>query len=283
MSFRTRFAPSPTGPLHLGHAYSAILAHDMAMAEGGEFLLRIEDIDSTRSRPEWEDGIFDDLRWLGLSWEEPVMRQSERLPAYRDALQTLWHEKALLYPCTCTRRDMEAALTAPQEGGTHGPDGLIYPGTCREKTSRLGKMPKNTALRLDMSSALGRRDPTASPKQAPHMPAKSISRHATCSKKLATLSCRGKTFSDPTICRLSSTTRNRRSPMSSVAKTCSTPRKSTLLLQDVLGLPTPTYHHHKLIRDDAGKRLAKRDDSRAIGKYREDGANPNDIRKMVGL
>jgi glutamyl-Q tRNA(Asp) synthetase len=93
----TRFAPSPTGPLHLGHAYSAILAHDMAMAAGGTFLLRIEDIDRSRARPEWEDLIYEDLRWLGLSWEEPVMRQSDRMAAYSDALDRLW-AMGLLYP-----------------------------------------------------------------------------------------------------------------------------------------------------------------------------------------
>jgi glutamyl-Q tRNA(Asp) synthetase len=111
----TRFAPSPTGPLHLGHAYSAILAHDMARAAGGTFLLRIEDIDQSRARPEWETLIHEDLRWLGPHWEEPVMRQSGRMAAYPTALDRLW-AMGLLYPCTCTRRDIAQALSAPQEG-----------------------------------------------------------------------------------------------------------------------------------------------------------------------
>ena len=121
--FITRFAPSPTGPLHLGHAFSAMLAHDMAEAAGGRFLLRIDDLDRSRCRPEWEAQIRNDLRWLGLDWPEPVMRQSDRLPRYRAALQALW-ARGLLYPCTCTRADIRAAASAPQEGAPlHGPDG----------------------------------------------------------------------------------------------------------------------------------------------------------------
>ena len=109
MNLTTRFAPSPTGPLHLGHAYSALLAYDMAQAAGGQFLLRIEDIDQSRARPEWETQIYDDLHWLGLEWVEPVMRQSERLAVYQQALAQL-EAKGLLYRCTCKRRDIEAAI-----------------------------------------------------------------------------------------------------------------------------------------------------------------------------
>ena len=128
MTFTTRFAPSPTGPLHLGHAYSALLAHDMARAAGGRFLLRIEDIDSTRCRPHWEAQIYDDLAWLGIAWDAPPQRQSDHLTAYRAALDGLWR-RGLIYPCTCTRRDIGAAASAPQEGAApaYGPDGLIYP------------------------------------------------------------------------------------------------------------------------------------------------------------
>ncbi|NNK78876.1 MAG: tRNA glutamyl-Q(34) synthetase GluQRS, partial [Litoreibacter sp.] len=132
MIFRTRFAPSPTGPLHLGHAYSALLCSDMARAADGEFLLRIEDIDRSRARPEWEELIVEDLRWLGLNWPTPVWRQSEHLSRYIDALNSSWKE-GLLYPCSCNRRDIAAAASAPQEGAgpKTGPDGIIYPGTCR--------------------------------------------------------------------------------------------------------------------------------------------------------
>ena len=143
----TRFAPSPTGRLHLGHAFSALTAWDLARAAGGTFLLRIEDIDRTRARPDHEAAILDDLAWLGLAWPEPVLRQSERLPAYAAALDRL---KALgvAYPCTCTRRDIAAALAAPQEGAPAG----VYPGTCRGRTDA----PEDAAWRLDLAAATHR-------------------------------------------------------------------------------------------------------------------------------
>jgi glutamyl-Q tRNA(Asp) synthetase len=128
----TRFAPSPTGPLHLGHAFSALTAHDLARAGGGTMLLRIEDIDRARCRPDWDAAIFEDLRWLGLDWPEPVMRQSDRTAAHAAALDRL-AAMGVLYPCSCTRGDIRAALSAPQEGAPFaGPDGPIYPGTCRQ-------------------------------------------------------------------------------------------------------------------------------------------------------
>src|SRR6056297_314741 len=153
----TRFAPSPTGPLHLGHAYAACVAHDMARAAQGQFLLRVEDIDQTRSKPEWEALIFEDLHWLGLEWPEPVRRQSEHLDAYGVALDRLW-ARGLLYPCHCNRRDIQAAASAPQEGAdlVYGPDGLVYPGTCRahaDRPSPSEARPTKMPLRLDMAAA----------------------------------------------------------------------------------------------------------------------------------
>ena len=148
----TRFAPSPTGPLHLGHAYSAMLAYDMAMSRNGVFLLRIEDIDQSRARPKWEAQIYDDLHWLGLRWPSPVMRQSDRLHSYRSAIERLWHD-GLLYACHCTRADIAAATAAPQEGvPTLGPDGAIYPGTCRPLDGNRSPDPAPTdaALRLNI-------------------------------------------------------------------------------------------------------------------------------------
>ncbi|MGB0960971.1 MAG: glutamate--tRNA ligase family protein, partial [Halocynthiibacter sp.] len=152
---KTRFAPSPTGPLHLGHVYAAFYAHDLAVAKRGEFHLRIEDIDQSRAKPHWEAQIFEDLNWLGLSWSLPVLRQSERSNAYDHALDQLW-DHGLLYPCSCQRKDIHAAASAPQEGTPiYGPDGLLYPGTCRT-LARPAKRPKaaNVALRLDMAAAL---------------------------------------------------------------------------------------------------------------------------------
>ncbi len=283
---RTRFAPSPTGPLHLGHAYSAILAHDMATAAGGTFLLRIEDIDQGRARPEWEAAIYDDLHWLGLSWPVPVMRQSDRLPTYRAALESLW-TRGLLYPCTCRRRDIQEAAQAPQEGGAPlmGPDGLVYPGTCRV-TPRDGPMPLDQALRLDMrlaskhtgiiefsESGSGPSGQAGTVRVDPNTLIHEIGDIVLSRRDMGTsyhLSVviddaaqgithvvRGQDLFDATAIHV--------------------------VLQRLLGLPTPEYHHHTLIRDESGKRLAKRDDARAISRYRADGDTPDDIRRRIGL
>ena len=149
---RTRFAPSPTGPLHLGHAFSAILAHDMARAAGGEFLLRMENTDLERSRPEWEALILADLAWLGLDWDGPVHRQSDHLAAYNARLDSLG-PRGLIYPCSCSRGDIRAVLSAPQEGVAHS----LYPGTCRGR-EMAGRQPGD-ALRLDLDRALAALDP----------------------------------------------------------------------------------------------------------------------------
>ena len=144
----TRFAPSPTGLLHLGHAFSALTAWDLAKSLQGRALLRIEDLDTTRARPEFEAAIYEDLAWLGLSWPEPVLRQSDRLPVYAAALDRL-RDAGLAYPCTCTRRDIAAALAAPQEGATAP---AVYPGTCRGRTDA----PEGAAWRLDLAAAIDR-------------------------------------------------------------------------------------------------------------------------------
>jgi len=141
-----RFAPSPTGPLHLGHAFSALTVWDAARAAGGGFLLRIEDIDQSRARQEYEAAIYNDLRWLGLDWKVPPLRQSDNLPAYAAALARLT-KMGLTYRCTCTRRDILSAMDDPQEGG---PDGPVYPGTCRA-----GHDPaKPFAVRIKMAEAV---------------------------------------------------------------------------------------------------------------------------------
>ena len=304
MSFRTRFAPSPTGPLHLGHAYSAMLAHDMAMAQGGEFLLRIEDIDQSRARPEWEQQIYDDLKWLGVSWPDTVMRQSERMPVYQDALDQLW-DRGLLYPCSCNRRDIEAAAGAPQEGAPlHGPDGLIYPGTCRARAAlpaSLTPRPKDAVLRLDMaqvSMVKGVYDHRIDQANGPSAAYAAFLEHANGSESQP----RPIEFSpaevetqigDIVLARRDMGTSYHLSVVLDDAAQGITDvvrgqdlfeaTKIHVILQKLLGLPTPTYHHHRLIRDDQGKRLAKRDDARAISKYRDDGYTPDDIRKLVGL
>ena len=271
----TRFAPSPTGPLHLGHAYSAMLAHDMARDAGGTFLLRIEDIDRSRARPAWEAQITDDLAWLGLTWPTPVMRQSDRQPAYDAALDALW-DRGLLYPCTCNRRDILAAASAPQEGAPLGPDGVIYPGTCRHRP-RSGPMPTDTALRLDMD--LAARAPVAWRDTGRTLTAgrdtfiDRIGDVVLARRDMGT-SYHLSVVIDDAAQGITDVTRG---------KDLAEATPIHVLLQHLLDLPTPAYHHHRLIRDDAGKRLAKRDDARAIATYRAKGATPTDIRALVGL
>ncbi len=290
MTFTTRFAPSPTGPLHLGHAYSAMLASDIAASEGGTFLLRIEDIDQSRARPQWEDQIYADLEWLDLSWPTPVLRQSERIQIYEQALDTLW-SKGLLYPCTCNRKDIAAAASAPQEGAPlHGPDGIIYPGTCRHKASRNSEeRPKGTPLRLDMAMAAQSvlSQETASFLELGTGPNGETGRVSFDKTEMET------TIGDVVLSRRGMGTSYHLSVVLDDAAQGITrvirgqdlfeATRIHVLLQALLGLPTPEYLHHRLIRDPNGKRLAKRDDARAIAKYRAEGATPQDIRTMVGL
>lgn len=281
MTFRTRFAPSPTGPLHLGHAYSALRAYEAASQAGGRFYLRIDDIDQSRARPHWETQIFDDLHWLGLTWPEPVWRQSERMPRYQDALQKLWAE-GLLYPCTCTRRDIQAAANAPQEGARqHGPDGIVYPGTCRNR-SRAGVMPSDAVLRLDMKMAMEHVGNTLFQEMEFAPGGKSITASEMISSVGdAVLVRRGMAASY----HLSIVIDDADQGITDVIRgqDLFEATKIHVVLQALLGLPVPLYHHHPLIRDAAGKRLAKRDDARAIATYRAEGATPADIRRRVGL
>ena len=280
MTFRTRFAPSPTGPLHLGHAYSALIAHDCARLAGGEFLLRIDDIDQSRARDHWEAQLKEDLTWLGITWDEPVRRQSDHFDDYRAVLEDLT-ARGLLYPCSCKRRDIEAAANAPQEGApVFGPDGRIYPGTCRGRpmSSRLD----TDALRLDLS----RLSLPASLSFEEVGPLKS-GHHGVTQESLI------RDIGDPVLARpnmaasyhLSVVVDDAAQAMSHVVRGADLFEATYLhvALQSVLGVPTPIYHHHDLIRDENGKRLAKRDDARAIAKYRADGLDPAGIRELVGL
>lgn len=292
MEFVTRFAPSPTGPLHLGHAFSAVLAHDMAhdlaLPNGGRFLLRIEDIDQSRSKPEWEAAIYDDLAWLGLAWEAPVMRQSGRMAAHGAALARL-ADLGLIYPCTCTRRDIAAALSAPQEGTDPaiGPDGPVYPGTCRP-TGRGAPQPfpATAALRLDMRRAVALAGELAFVEtgQGP------MRETGPCPVTAAAMI---EGVGDVVLARRDMGTSYHLAVVVDDAAQGIThvirgedlfeATRIHVLLQRLLDLPTPVYHHHRLIRDEHGKRLAKRDDARALSKYRAEGASPDDIRRMVGL
>ncbi|MFT6024120.1 MAG: glutamyl-Q tRNA(Asp) synthetase [Ascidiaceihabitans sp.] len=284
MTFRTRFAPSPTGPLHLGHAYSALLAHDMAHQNGGEFLLRIEDIDQSRARDEWEQQIYDDLAWLGLSWPEPVLRQSDRISTYQDALHRLWSHE-LLFPCHCNRKDIIKASSAPQEGAPMiGPDGMIYPGTCQNMPRTAPDLTTDTALRLNLSrlkqwsaqfteTGAGPDGETGPITVTDHDIKTQIGAIVLARRDMGT-SYHLSVVLDDAAQGITHVVRG---------QDLFEATKIHVLLQHLLDLPTPTYHHHALIRDDAGKRLAKRDDARAISKYRDDGCTPADIRALVGL
>ena len=278
----TRFAPSPTGPLHLGHAYSAMLTHDMARAVGGTFLLRMDDIDRVRSKPEFERQAIDDLHWLGLRWPEPILHQSQSEPRIRAALDQL-SQMGLTYPCSCSRRDIETAAGAPQEGApTHGPDGRIYPGTCRDRPMR-DRHPDD-AIRLNMTRAL---------KAAQPLPAFTETGPAHDGTHQLDAQDMIHSIGDVVVARksggiayhLSVVVDDHAQGITDVIRgrdLFEATRIHTLLFH-LLGYPIPRFHHHRLIRDDQGKRLAKRDDARAIAKYRAEGATPNDIRRMVGL
>jgi glutamyl-Q tRNA(Asp) synthetase len=278
--YRTRFAPSPTGLLHLGHAFSALTAWHRTRARGGTFLLRIEDIDTPRCRPEFEAAIFEDLRWLGLDWPEPVLRQSANLAHYRAALDRL-AARGLCYPCRCTRADIRAALSAPQEGAA-GHDG-VYPGTCRGR--RMAEAGPADAIRLDMAralDALGGRVPGFR-ENGPLHPGE----HAVDAGRLL------RDTGDVVLARRDIGTSYHLAVVVDDAAQAITEvvRGDDLfdatplhcLLQALLEFSTPEYWHHELIRDEHGRRLAKRDDARAIRRYREAGDSPADLARRVGL
>ncbi len=278
-SFVTRFAPSPTGRLHLGHAYSALLAHAAARAAGGRFLLRIEDIDRGRSRPEHERAMLDELRWLGLEWETPVRRQSDHFADYAAALDRL-AAAALVYPCFCTRREIRAEIAA-SPAAPHGPDGPLYPGTCRNlpaevRTARVADGAPY-ALRLDVGKALARvgrplswTDAEAGPQTAA---ADRFGDVVVARKEV------------PTSYHLAVTVDDASQGVTEVIRGRDLFHSTHVhrLLQALLGLPTPRYRHHRLITDDRGNRLAKRAGAPTLAALRADGAEPAEIRRLVGL
>lgn len=280
----TRFAPSPTGPLHLGHAFSALTGFDRARSRGGRFLLRIEDTDRARVRPEYEAAIYADLHWLGIGWEMPVRRQSDHLADYEAALDGLI-ARGLCYPCGCTRADIHAALSAPQEGVTHlPPDGAVYPGTCRARPMSSRKA--SDAIRLNLTAALQVLDVAqlsfteTGPERAglhrlsvQHLLTR-VGDVVLSRRDIGAAAYHLCVVVDDALQGITEVTRG----MDLFEAT-----EIHVLLQRLLGLPSPAYHHHRLIRDESGKRLAKRDDARALAKYRAEGATPQDIRRMVGL
>ena len=283
--FRTRFAPSPTGLLHLGHAFSALTAWSLARAAGGTFLLRIEDTDLARCRPEYEAAILDDLRWLGLAWPEPVLRQSEHLPRYAAALDRL-SAMGLTYPCRCTRADIRAAMSAPQERAVRlSPDGLVYPGTCRGRG--METMGEGDAVRLDLARALdlvGDAGRLAWREIGPgHAGTHRLDRRMLLAR-LGDVVLARKDIGAAAY-HLAVVVDDAHQGITHVVRGEDLLEATRLhrLLQHLLDLPVPVWHHHRLIRDPAGRRLAKRDEDRALAAWRAGGATPAGVRAAVGL
>ena len=272
----TRFAPSPTGPLHLGHAFSALTVWKVARGLGGKALLRIEDTDSTRVRTAYEAGITDDLAWLGLTWPTPLRRQSEHISDYNAALLQL-AEKGLIYPCRCSRRNII------QAGAKPGADGMVYPGTCRNR--RMQDAQPGDGVRLNIGKALAQMGGAIGYRETGGAEAHEV----TFADEML-----HRTIGDPILKRretgdpayhLACVHDDALQGITHVVRGTDLRDLTPLhvMLQRLLGYATPIYHHHALILDDSGKRLAKIDKSKAIARYRSEGATPDDIRQMIGF
>jgi len=260
----TRFAPSPTGELHLGHALSAIIGHDLARGRGGRFLLRIEDLDAARSRPAFVDGILADLDWLGLRWDD-MSFQSERTALYDATLDRL-RTAGFAYPCFCTRGDI-AREAAASMAAPHGPDGPLYPGTCRalspvERERRLAREPHG--WRLDAAKAIAATGPL-------HWRDALAGDVAVDPGSLGDFLLKGR--GSPASYHLAVVVDDAAQGVSHVTRgrDIFASTHGHRLLQALLGLPSPIYCHHALVLDEAGKRLAKRDHAMALACHRERG------------
>ncbi len=275
----TRFAPTPSGYLHLGHAYSALLAWEAARAGGGRFQLRIEDIDIGRCRPEFEQGIYDDLAWLGLHWDHEPFRQSDHMQGYAEALDRL-DRLGVLYPCFCTRRQIRAEI-ADAGRAPHGPSGeALYPGICRslDVDERLRRMQANQpyALRLDVARALDLTGPLVwQDLRVGEVPADAVS--------LGDVVLARKDV--PTSYHLAVTIDDALQGITLVTRGEDLFHATHIhrLLQGLLGLPTPRYYHHNLIADSTGLRLAKRNRAITLRTLRHSGKRPADVWQSIGL
>ncbi len=285
-----RFAPSPNGRLHLGHAYSALFGFDMATRLGGRFLLRIEDIDVARCRPEYEAAIYADLAWLGLDWERPVRRQSEHFADYARALERL-RTLEVVYPCFCTRTEIDAAL-GDADRWPRDPDGApIYPGLCKGKseteTDRLLRSGRAYALRLDMPRAKALAEEMAG------APLTFAELGSGSNGEQGVLPVAPEMWGDVVVVRKDVPTSYHVAVVVDDALqgvTLVTRGQDLFLathvhrvLQLLLGLPAPRYCHHGLIRDATGRRLAKSARDQGLDALRAEGGTPADIRELVGL
>ena len=280
MSLVTRFAPSPTGYLHVGHAYSASLAYQKAKEAGGRFILRLEDIDQTRCHSKFEEAIFEDLTWIGLKWETPVRKQSDHFDDYTAVLDRLF-DQDLVYPCFCTRKEIAAEINRSQTA-PHGPEGPLYPGTCKHLSTaeRDKKFASNApyALRLDMAAAL-----------------KMVDVSALFFEEVGKgfMRCDPTKFGDavlarkdtPTSYHLAVTLDDALQGVGLVVRGQDLFDAAHLhrLLQHILHLPTPRYLHHGLVSDMKGRRLAKRDNSVTLREMRAQGYSPDDVQKLIGF
>jgi glutamyl-Q tRNA(Asp) synthetase len=283
----TRFAPSPTGFLHLGHAYAAFRAHEAARAEGGRFLLRIEDIDTTRCRPEYERAILEDLRWLGITWEEPVRRQSEHFADYTAALAKL-DAAGLVYPCFCTRKDIaaEIARAGIAPSASESMEG-VYPGTCRALPdgARARRIADGEvyALRLDVAKARARhtgvlqfvehgRGPNGETGLQTVQP--ELSGDIVLARKELPTSYHLAVVVDDALQGVSLVTRGEDLfPATGIQR----------LLQSLLGFAVPDYAHHRLVLDAEGRKFSKRDRGVTLAGLREAGETPETVRARLGM
>jgi glutamyl-Q tRNA(Asp) synthetase len=279
-----RFAPSPNGYLHLGHAYSALVNQAMAEDLGGALRLRIEDIDPERSRAHFETAIREDLAWLGLRWEEPVRRQSEHIGVHAGALARLQAE-GLVYPCFCTRGEVRSALAAKGEGWPADPDGTpLYPHLCKglghHERDRLVAIGAPHAWRLDMDAALARVPPLGWTEIGDDGQSSAI-RASPAAWGDAVLARRDV----PTSYHLSVVMDDAAEGVTHVVRGRDLFYATALhrLLQALLGLPAPLYRHHRLIRDEAGRKLSKSAGSPSLRDLRESGATPGAIRGQLGF
>ncbi|HZB92147.1 MAG TPA: tRNA glutamyl-Q(34) synthetase GluQRS [Stellaceae bacterium] len=274
----TRFAPSPTGPLHLGHAHSALLGWRLARAAAGHFLLRLEDIDRDRCRPEFAAAILADLAWLGLDWNGAVRVQSAHFAEYRAALDRL-AAAGLLYPCFCTRAAIKAEI-ARAVAAPHGPEGPLYPGTCRalgegERDRRIAAG-ESFALRLDVAAALARCGPLFwEDERAGRIAADPASLgDVVLARKETPASYHLAVTVDDALQGVTLVTRG---------EDLFAATHIHRLLQALLDLPVPRWRHHPLLTDAAGRRFAKRDRSLTLRALREAGHAPAELRAMAGF
>ncbi|NQV85134.1 MAG: tRNA glutamyl-Q(34) synthetase GluQRS [Rhodospirillales bacterium] len=278
----TRFAPSPTGHLHLGHAYAALFAAGQAQTAGGRFLLRIEDIDTPRCKPEFEDAIFGDLAWLDLDWQHPVRRQSEHFDEYRRALGQL-EDRGLVYPCFCSRREIRAEInnsSAAPHAPPDGDEGPLYPGTCRRLTDTERQQRRNQgepfALRLDAEKAIEISGPLTWVDAEKGEIDTTLNRHGdvVLARKESPASYHLAVTIDDHLQGVTLITRG-----DDLFSSTHVHR----VLQAVLGFDVPTYHHHRLLTGDDGTRFAKRDKSLTIRALRGAGKSPDQVREMAGF